>query len=842
KPLACLTEHTFGVRALAFSHDSRWLCALGDVHDGGLFLWSINPKTGVLRLDSSNRCTTADTIAWMGTSVVSVGTRHVKVWRQEQPSSPSKGRRGLDNLDDGSTASPVPKTFAGRNCVLGVLKDAIFTSVTAISDHRAVLGTQDGAVCLLDDANRTQRLYQVSQKAFGITCMTVDRSSGNVWLGGNRVEPEALPLDVLLTAEDASAVPRARQALDVRDDHKRGESFRALAICCVDNLLVAIDSSRLIHIYSVGLKSQITPTLSAAQELPAHESPILGVVVLPKPNIAGSDFLTYTGRGHVFYWLWNGTCTSRCHVRLEHPLALALGESNELRVVRATSVEGMLLAGDKAGLLHSLTGSGEARAVVKAHDGEIYDIVLTELEQNNLFAASCGRDKIIQIYLLSEENCLLQQSLVNEHAGPIRKLEFTDSGNILASMSPGRTIVIHKRIQTSEDSIVYVSAKVISLKATPLAMALLPEVTPSLLVSATDRRIRKISIAEGNITHTVKTTEYSHGESCVMSRLSVGTLCQQSTRLSVIAGFSSADRSIRLYDVDTGSLLAIGYGQTTVSDLALGRTLSSNGEAVDKIITTGLDGTIMIWSILTPSRRTGRKNDAGDGSFHDDRSKLSPPSALHPLRRVLSKTQIAKYQKSLEKQEADAPASSSNLPPSRLRRRISKLAVSDTAEDLEALQTVRAPQAPAGACFHRSKMKQFSPPLSSRTTLPPRSRRPSLDERHRGLEGRHNINTTTKQLLDTLQDYRKQLMASKESLGLDTTHTLKRELDATLKAVSQKTWPSDPNEVTGSSETFDDRLARMIDDRLALRFNSEDQATSTERKWDTDPLSPKKHD
>ncbi|KAL8757341.1 MAG: hypothetical protein Q9184_004227 [Pyrenodesmia sp. 2 TL-2023] len=827
KPLACLTEHTFGVRALAFSHDSRWLCSLGDLHDGGLFLWSINPKTGALRLNSSNRCTTADTITWMGANVVSVGTRHVKIWRLEQPYSPSKGRRGLDNLGDGSTASPVPKTFAGRNCLLGLLKDATFTCVTSISADRAILGTQDGAICLLDDANRTQRLYQVSRKAYGITCMAVDHSSGTVWLGGKGVEPEALPLDVFLTAEDASAVPRARQALDERGEHKRGDSFRELAICCVDKLLVAVDSSRFMHIYNVGFRSQNIPTLSAAQELPAHESPILGVVILPEPNKAGSDFLTYTGRGHVFHWLWNGTCTSRFHVRLEHPLALALEESNELRVIRATSVNSMLLAGDKAGLLRSLSASGEAQAVVKAHEGEIYDIVLTQSDQNNSFAASCGRDKIIQIFLLSKDSCLIQQSLLNEHTGPIRKLEFADRGSILLSMSPGRTIVIHKRIQKSEASIAYISAKVISLKATPLAMALLPAMTPSLLVSSTDRRIRKISIAEGHVTHTVKTTEYSHSVFSVISRLSVGTLSQQLTSLSVVAGFSSADRSIRLYDIDTGSLLAIEHGQTAVSDLALGRTLGSNGETIDKIVTTGLDGTIMIWSISALSRRSGCKNDAGSGSHDDDPSRTSSPAALRPLRRVLSKTQIAQYQKSLEEQEEDAPTSSSNLSPSRLRRKTSKK-----------LQTVRAPQAPAGACFHRSKIKPVSPPPSPRTSLPSRSRRSSLDERHRGLAGRRNIDTTTKQLHDTLRDYRKQLTTSKESLGLDTLHSLQRELDVTLKAVSQKMRPSDPNEGTGS-EIFDDRLARMIDDRLALRFKSEDQANSTEDRWDTDPLSPK---
>lgn len=487
----------------------------------------------------------------------------------------------------------------------------------------------------------------------------------------------------------------------------------------------------------------------------------------------------------------------------------------------------------------SLAVSGEAQAVVRAHDGEIYDLVLAKSHGNDSLAASCGRDKIVQIFLISKDACSLQQSLVNEHTGPIRKLEFADNGNILASMSPGRTIVIHRRIKTSEASIAYVSARIISLKATPLAMALLPKATPSLLVSAMDRRFREISVAEGHSTHTVKTIENSHSDLGVLSRLSVGTLSQQSPSSSVVVGFSSADRSIRLYDIDTGSLLAVQYGQTAVSDLALGTTHGSSRETVDKIITTGLDGTIMIWSISTLPRRTGCRNDAGDGSNDDNPPKLPPPSALRPLRRILSKAQIAQFQKSSEKKEEDAPTSSRNLSPSRLRRKGSKLAASDSSGTSERLQVVRASQVPAGAYLHRSKTKQASPPLSPRTSLPPRSRRSSLDERHRGLAGRCSISTTTKELLDMLRDYRKQLTISKESLSLDTMHTLQRELHSTLNALSQKTRLSDPVEGTGSlvSESFDDRLARIIDDRLALRFKLEDKVNSTEGSRETDPLS-----
>lgn len=52
-----------------------------------------------------------------------------------------------------------------------------------------------------------------------------------------------------------------------------------------------------------------------------------------------------------------------------------------------------------------------------------------------------------------------------------------------------------------------------------------------------------------------------------------------------------------VYNVETGSLLAMEYGQPVVSDLAFGKALKPNRKAENKIISTGVDGTIFIWSI-----------------------------------------------------------------------------------------------------------------------------------------------------------------------------------------------------------------------------------------------------
>ncbi|KAL8656572.1 MAG: hypothetical protein Q9226_002615 [Calogaya cf. arnoldii] len=338
-PVACLTDHTFGVQAIAFSSDSKWLCSLGDLHDGGLFLWSINPKTGALKLDSSNRCTTADTIAWMGTSVITVGTRHVKVWRFEQPSS-----------RDISNASPVPKTFAGRNVLLGALKDAVFTCAVAIAEDAAVLCTQDGSVCLLDDAHRSQRLCQVIKRDYSITCVTLDPSSRVIWLGGKGVEPEALLLSTFFAARDPSAVFEEHGSFCVPSQRGRNENLSTTAICYADNRLVCADASLGMSIHEV-----LSGQTSTIRRLPAHNSAVMGVVVSSEPNVRNFDFLTYSERGDILYWSWDGKCTGACTVLLDSPLAPDVEDFNELRVVRHLPAVNMLLTGDKIGFLRCLS-------------------------------------------------------------------------------------------------------------------------------------------------------------------------------------------------------------------------------------------------------------------------------------------------------------------------------------------------------------------------------------------------------------------------------------------------------------------------------------------------------
>jgi WD40 repeat protein len=70
-PLTILTEHSFGIRALAWSPNSQYLATLGDVNDGFLFVWSISLKNGSAKLHSTNKCTTVvRDMTWLGQALI----------------------------------------------------------------------------------------------------------------------------------------------------------------------------------------------------------------------------------------------------------------------------------------------------------------------------------------------------------------------------------------------------------------------------------------------------------------------------------------------------------------------------------------------------------------------------------------------------------------------------------------------------------------------------------------------------------------------------------------------------------------------------------------------------
>ena len=178
-PVSALAEHTFGVHALAFSPDSKYLASLGTVNDGFLYLWSINDRTGAAALHSSNKCTvTINCMIWVGQSILTVGLRFVKLWRPDDdildggrnPEAANVGTPKIRALEFGnSILSPKQRVLPGKNILLGGLLDANFVVALPVSVDQAIICADSGEICFLYDSDKTQSLSAAAPVGFRIT-------------------------------------------------------------------------------------------------------------------------------------------------------------------------------------------------------------------------------------------------------------------------------------------------------------------------------------------------------------------------------------------------------------------------------------------------------------------------------------------------------------------------------------------------------------------------------------------------------------------------------------------------------------------------------------------------
>src|SRR5690606_27158353 len=133
-----------------------------------------------------------------------------------------------------------------------------------------------------------------------------------------------------------------------------------------------------------------------------------------------------------------------------------------------------------------------------------------------------------------------------------------------------------------------------SLKASPVHMTPLSDTSSMLMISTMDRQISKYDLVSGRSVQGFRAADES-GDAVVMDALTLsregGGLCKGGRWL---IGVSTTDKSIRLYDLE-GKLIEKEWGHTEgVTDIALLENAQED-EAKDMLISTGSDGTIMVW-------------------------------------------------------------------------------------------------------------------------------------------------------------------------------------------------------------------------------------------------------
>jgi WD40 repeat protein len=695
-PLSILTEHSFGVRCVAFSANSRWLATLGDVNDGFLFIWSLNPKTGAAKLHLTNKCTASVlSMAWCGNNLITVGTRHVKVWRIAEPSSSIFMKQGRSLLEGEGHASPGPRTLSGRNCLLGSLADSTFTYVAPISDSEAILCTKTGVICLLDDGSGNQELKYMRQLGCPTQSAAVDLQGQKVWFANSdgksssqsfeklRMAEPKLPNFYSDTGEESMVTqcpssPAVDPLCPFRSPRISGSRSRRKSIVAsiyMPNKIVSLDNDRHIRVELLGFG--IGPADSVQSSiilLPAHNDVVQGVVSLPKGSALG-DYISWSPGGDVNFWSLDGSLKRSEKVELEQP-EQSLGDhdeqSNELRLIRISEDAQSVVSGDRLGVLQVVECQSWQSAEVRAHSAEITDIALNSSEQS-LLVATCSRDRTVQLLQYRGEEIGLLQTF-DDHVGAVSAVAFVD--DFLVSASSDRTVIVRQRLTKTNDDgtslLAYMSQRVITLRASPTSMAFpSPDV---LVISTMDRQILTFSITSGVVVDGFKAFDADGEDAVIFSSMSISSVEDGSGSRRILAGFSSTDKSIRLYDFDRGILLARELGHTEgISDIVLVDHAEddSTGQNRKTIISTGLDGLIMVWDASTAPLRLPSTpiQELSQGNAIADYDLNATPireSILRrpPLRKVLSKLDITAF--------VPSASPSGNQSPPRLKKKTSR--------------------------------------------------------------------------------------------------------------------------------------------------------------------------
>lgn len=819
-PLTSITGHDHGVRAVAFSPDQRYLASLGEQQDGYLYVSAMNQRTGVAKLHSTGKCTTLiQQMVWVGNALVTIGTRHIKIWKVDEPqsTSPKKPKFALDGTPQPQVIVPPAgskRPLPGRNVILGDLSESKFTCIAAISDCKALVCSEKGDVCLLEDCE-DRKLMKVANAGFPITCITIDTKERLVRIAGLGGRTKALSLDQLLSP---STPPESPDSLETEVVKPLEAHINAMGYAAES--LVTIDSQNLIAIHTPGLNSS-----QRLCTLPAHGASVNGVRLLPQPNVIKANFLTWSADGTVMFWDLNGDSKLTIQVDLGD-------EENQCLVVRPIRGGRFLVTGDKHGVIRIInTSSYICVSSHRAHQSDVQDIALYESHDETLMA-SCGRDMTVQLFRFVGDECSHVQTL-NDHTASVTGVLFADDGKKLISCSMNRDIQVRQIVRVVEEEVKKVAAlpqKVIMLKAAPISMsACLGEQSGNLVVSMTDRSIGTFELANGRLVSSFGAAQDSDNkDTIIMSALFMGT--PSAGNPTILAGVSSTDKSVRIYDGISGSFLDRDYGHSAaVKDVALLETPNSDKKT---LISTGSDGCIMIWDLSSKPKWTDIMN-APDG---DPQSKDTPSIRPPPLRRVLSKADLAEFQR-----QSPTPTGSRS-PPRAIRRKTSRYGLSS-----QQSPTLGVPPIPMASSKHfisssddqavrrKNARNRSRSPQSLRVKDMRRPSLASLNDASKDRKSTGNfseygsLGNTTETICRTLQNYRRKLKAG-EPVKDESLRELDYELRATIMALGERNKSKTMNEavLTDLLDQYSEKLVSMFSEKLQLSKLDSNEEVSPE--------------
>jgi WD40 repeat protein len=745
-------------------------------------------------------------MTWLGNSLITMGVRHVKVWKVEEikATSPTKQRFLAES---GSSTPSSRRALPGRNVLLGNMLEATFTCAS-VDGKTLIICTEAGDVCIFEDEVKQVKLAPVLNVGFAIRSIII---RGEVaYVGGEDGQFATLSVPGILEGVESSILSKSRSSRGV------------VAMGFLTHKLVTIDANHSIDIWNPddtpGKDADEVPHIT----LPGHGEAIVGCQTLPTPNRMDAAFYTWSASGIVAFWDLEGRVRSLARIAVDTSEQEAeLGVINQLTCARVSKYGKLLVTADRQGVLKVTdTATNECILDTKAHTSDCVCISLYE-DDTTFLMATCGRDRTTQLFHRNSKGCIEHFQTLDYNSKVVAVS--IPSPNRIFTCSMERTMQVHEIMSREDepDMLAAVSHRVISLKASPTSMEMSRDGSTA-FVSFLDRSISQYDLKHWRQIHNFRCVDEGGAESAVLDCLSLGQWPPK--EMDFLLGVSNTDKSIRLYDANSGAFIDREWGHTEAIN---GICVIEEDDGTKKIVSVGSDATIMIWAL--------DMNDPSPRSMSRDPSPVKEATSARPtLRRVLSKAELAEFQKpSL----GNRPSS----PPRTLRRRRSRLnlALNSNAKTptgpLQVSPSTIAEDTPSRRPFGDGK--QFSPPTSPKgKAITRRPSLPALGVTARKTSGGNlrsafgTLNMATEQTCRTLRAYRKKL-ESAEPLSPEVLAELDRELRLTAAALGDRAIRSKAmNEtvLSGLLDQYSERLVTLLDEKMRLTYQPRAQGKDSE--------------
>ncbi|KAF9185637.1 mitogen-activated protein kinase binding protein 1 [Haplosporangium sp. Z 767] len=611
-----LQGHTFGVQAVQFSPNSKYLVSLGFQHDGFLHVWNWVTNTQIASNKVSSKVNSL-VFSTDGSYFVTAGLRHIKFWYLNIGSSK---RSGTSNM------APNIQVLDGRPGILRELRDSNYVDVACSQDGRYTYAvTSNGILCLFSEDRSLEKwiklhatgAYSVNLDERSVICGCTD---GYIRL----FEQENLEYIGTLSKPPPIGTFEGAMYGDVHGEETLKGVYADVLATQYDSSsgsLICIYSDRSLVVWDINDKSNATVSRSHM----FHSDCVWGVEVIPTANsddrghnFPPDTFVTYSADGSIKFWNLDESMsylapTSDVGQRDPEPISMTAPTSREIlrvlyvdgnckslikapdiqdgqepdfnsvpleygvRTVKISSDGRFLASGDKRGNLrvHSLS-TFEQLTYQEAHDTEILAIDFTDPQQKGspLLVATAGRDRLLHVFDVYNDYSLVQT--LADHSSSITCIKFTADGSRMISCG-------------ADKSIIFRNCHKVPGRATFYDMGL-HHPSQTLAVVSGDRRFNAFTLDSGKPIRSFKAEPKGDdlavgmAEICSMTHISLDPS-------GTIAAASGSDKSVRVYDLLNGICLAhMIYHSELVTSVKF-----TNG--FDRIISTSADGCVLVWRL-----------------------------------------------------------------------------------------------------------------------------------------------------------------------------------------------------------------------------------------------------